>query len=194
MSVRTAQSRVAIAVAALIAAAAPALAIDIKLDAVHSMAAFRISHFGASNPIGIFHGVSGTITADSAEAVPTALEITAPLDKLDMGNAKWESDIKAADWFNAAQFPEIKFKGTSFKSTGDDTFDVTGDLTLHGVTKQKTVSIKRTGVGKGMGGETRIGYECDFSVSRKEFGMTKYVGPIGDNVTLMVNIEGVVQK
>ena len=59
------------------------------------------------------------------------------------------------------------------------------------MTKSITVPMKRLGVGKGMQGETRIGYETEFKVSRKDFGITKYEGPVGDEVTLMVNIEGV---
>jgi polyisoprenoid-binding protein YceI len=110
-----------------------------------------------------------------------------------MGNAKWESDIKAASWFDVKQFPNITFKTTSVKKTGDDTYEATGDLTLHGVTKSVTVTLTKTGEGKGMQGETRIGYNCTFKVKRSDYGMTTYVGPIGDEVTLMVNIEAIKQ-
>jgi polyisoprenoid-binding protein YceI len=186
----------AVFAAAVFAAGSTAARADVtlKVDSVHSMAVFRIAHFGASQPFGVFHGLEGTIVADSGTAPPSSLAVTAPVARLDMGNPKWEQDIKAADWFNAAQFPDITFKSTSIKSTGDDTFDATGDLTLHGVTKSITVPMKRMGIGQGMQGETRIGYDAEFKISRKEFGMAKYDGPIGDEVTLMINIEGVEQK
>ena len=185
---------VAAAAAALFATGSIASALSAKLDPVHSMVAFRIMHSGASEPFGIFHGIEGTVTADSGEAPPSAVEVVAHIAKLDMGNDAWEKHVKSADFFNAAQYPDITFKSTAVKATGDDTFDVTGDLTLHGVTKSTTVAMKRTGIGKGMQGETRIGYTTTFKVSRKDFGMTKMEGPVGDEVTLMINLEGVVQK
>jgi len=164
-----------------------------KLDPVHSGVVFTIHHL-VSNPFGVFHAPEGTITVDGG--VP-ALDISVPVDKIDMGNKKWEDDIKAASWFDAKQFPTITFKTTAVKKTGEEgktgeyNFDATGDLTLHGVTKSVTVTLTRTGEGKGMKGETLIGYTCTFKVKRSDYGMTTYVGPIGDEVTLMVNIEAV---
>ena len=79
------------------------------------------------------------------------------------------------------------------KETKEFEFEATGDLTLHGVTKSITVTLVKTGEGKGMQGETRIGYSCTFKVKRSDYKMTTYVGPIGDEVTLMVNIEAIKQ-
>jgi polyisoprenoid-binding protein YceI len=166
-----------------------------KLDPVHSGVVFTIHHL-VSNPFGVFHGPEGKVEVDGG--VPS-LEISVPVEKLDMGNKKWEDDIKAASWFDVKQFPTITFKTTSVKklgkneTTGEFDFEATGDLTLHGVTKSVTVTLSKTGEGKGMQGETRIGYSTTFKVKRSEFGMTTYVGPIGDEVTLMVNVEAVKQ-
>lgn len=194
------RTRTARRVAALLAAATlgavgttAALAGTIKIDPVHSMAIFRLSHMGASHPFGVFHGVEGSVTLDSNMAPPTTVEIVAHIAKLDMGNEAWEKHIKSPDFFDAAKYPDITFKSTSVKATGDDTFDVTGNLTLHGKTIEKTVSLKRLGIGKGMKGETLVGYSTEFTVSRKDFGVTKYEGPVGDEVTLMVNLEGTAQ-
>jgi len=166
-----------------------------KLDPVHSGVVFTIHHL-VSNPFGVFHAPEGTVVVDGG--VPK-LDIKVPVEKIDMGNAKWEEDIKAASWFDVKQFPEITFKTTSVKKLGEnkDTkeyeFEATGDLTLHGVTKSVTVTLTKTGEGKGMQGETRIGYTCTFKVKRSDYKMTTYVGPIGDEVTLMVNIEAIKQ-
>jgi polyisoprenoid-binding protein YceI len=162
-----------------------------KLDSVHSMVIFQIGHLGVSNPFGIFHAPAGTVSTD-ADGTP-ALDISLPVAKLDMGNKKWEDDIKAASWFDVKQFPDITFKTTSVKKTGDNTYDATGDMTVHGVTKSITVVLTKTGEGKGMQGETRIGYSTTFKIKRSDYGMTTYVGPIGDEVTLMVNIEAIKQ-
>ena len=187
------KNRLATRVAFLLATAGlgtMALAADsYKLDSVHSGVVFTLKHI-VSNPFGVFHGPEGSVTVDNG--VP-ALDVSVPVEKLDMGNAKWEEDIKAASWFDAKQFPNITFKTTSVKKTGDDSYEATGDLTLHGVTKSVTVTLTKTGEGKGMQGETRVGYSCTFKVKRSEYGMTTYVGPIGDEVTLMVNIEAIKQ-
>jgi polyisoprenoid-binding protein YceI len=158
-----------------------------KLDSVHSMVVFQISHFGISNPYGIFHAPSGTVTTD-ADGTP-ALDISLPVEKVDMGNPKWESDIKAASWFDVKQFPTITFKTTSVKKTADNTYEATGDLTLHGVTKSISVTLTKTGEGKTPMGGTGIGYSTTFKINRSDYGMTTYKGPVGDEVTLMVNIE-----
>ncbi len=186
--------RVATVFAAAVAAGSSALAGTIKLDPVHSMAVFRIAHLGASQPFGIFHGVEGTVVVDSNLAPPSSVEIVAHLAKLDMGLAAWEDHIKSPDFFDAKKFPDITFKSTSVKATGDDTFEVTGNLTLHGKTVEKTVTMKRLGIGKNpMTKATVVGYSADFTVSRQAFGVSKYEGMVGDDVTLMVNLEGTPQ-
>jgi polyisoprenoid-binding protein YceI len=157
-----------------------------NLDSVHSMVVFQINHFHASNPFGIFHAPTGSVTV--TDGVP-ALDISVPVDKVDMGLEKWEKDIKAAGFFDVKQFPNITFKTTSVKKTGDNTFEATGDLTLHGVTKSITVTLTGGAEVPGMAKETRIGFDCTFKVKRSDYGMTTAVGMIGDEVTLMVNIE-----
>jgi polyisoprenoid-binding protein YceI len=167
--------------------ALPSFADSFKVDPIHSMVVFQINHFHASNPFGIFHGVNGTITTGE-DGAPT-MDISVPVDKLDMGNDAWEKHIKSADFFNEKEFPNITFKSTAGKKISDDTFEVTGDLTLHGVTKSITVTIT-TSMGKGMKGETLEGFDCTFKIKRSDFGVKAFVPNVGDEVTLMVNIEG----
>jgi polyisoprenoid-binding protein YceI len=193
------KNRIATVAAFLFAAGSAALSLGaadtFKLDPVHSDVVFKIHHL-VSNPQGTFHAPEGTVVVDGG--VPS-LDISLPVAKLDMGNDKWEEDIKAAAWFDVKQFPTITFKTTSVKKTGEDPdtkeyqFEATGDLTLHGVTKSITVTLVKTGEGKGMQGETRIGYNCTFKIKRSDFGMKTYIGPIGDEVTLMVNVEAIKQ-
>ena len=172
------------------AAAAAAPAGTLGVDPVHSMVVFQINHAGASNPFGVFHGLSGTVTV-AGDGTPS-LDLSLPVEKLDMGNPAWEKHIKSADFFNAAQFPTVTFKSTSAKKTGDDLFEVTGDLTLHGVTKPVTISLTQIGVGKGMQGETRVGYGATFTIKRADYGVSYLEGKgVGSDVTLMVNVEGV---
>jgi polyisoprenoid-binding protein YceI len=164
-----------------------------KIDPIHSDVVFTIKHL-ASRPSGVFRAPEGTVVQDGG--VP-ALDVSLPLDKLDMGNKKWETDLKSASWFDEKQFPTITFKTTAVKKlgknpeTGDFDFEATGDLTLHGVTKSITVTLNKLGEEKGMKGELHIGYQCMFKINRSDFGMTTMKGPIGDEVSLHVNIEAV---
>ncbi len=164
----------------------------LNLDPVHSMVVFQINHAGASNPFGVFHALAGTVTV-AGDGTPS-LDLSLPVDKLDMGNAAWEKHIKSPDFFNEAQFPTVTFKSTSAKKAGDDLYEVMGELTLHGVTKPVTISLAQTGVGKGMKGETRVGYSTTFTVKRADYGVSYLEGKgVGSDVTLMVNVEGVSQ-
>ena len=136
---KTLIASIAAAVFATAGWASLSLADSYKLDSVHSMVVFQINHFHISNPFGIFHAPEGTVTTDGDTL--SALDISLPVDKLDMGYEKWADDIKSASWFDVKQFPTITFKTNSVKKTGDDTYEATGDLTLHGVTKTVTVML-----------------------------------------------------
>ena len=183
---------VALASQLLVGLAGAASADTFKLDPVHSMIVFQVNHLGVSNPFGIFHGPTGTVDT-AGDGVPS-LTISAPVEKIDMGNEKWADDLKAASWFNVKQFPTIDFKTTSVKKSGDNTFDATGDLTLHGVTKTIMVTLTKTGSGKGMQGEPRVGYSTMFKVKREDYGMTTYPGAVGSEIVLWVNLEAIGSK
>ncbi len=171
-----------------VGSALQARAQSFTLDPIHSMVVFQINHFGVSNPFGVFHGPTGTVTVG---ADGPSMDISVPVDKVDMGNEKWETHIKSADFFNAKEFPNLTFKSTSAKKTGDDTWDVTGDLTVHGVTKTITVSVTKAGAATNPAtGKAAVGMSTTFKIKRSDYGMNYGVGKgIGDEVTLMINLE-----
>lgn len=159
------------------------------IDDVHSNAFFRVQHAGAGQFWGRFNQLSGTMTFDAA-GTPTAFDVSIAVDSVDSGEAKLDGHLKSPDFFNAKEFPALTFKSTSIKKAGDF-FDVSGDLSMHGVTKPVTARIEVTGISQMMG--SRAGVEATFSVKRSEFGMTYGVekGMIGDEVRVLVNLEGV---
>ena len=111
-------------------------------------------------------------------------------ENVDTANEKRDAHLKSPDFFDAKQFPLITFKSTSVKADGDN-FEVTGDLNLHGVTKQITVPLKKTGesdTGK-MG--YRTGWQAEVDLKRSDFGMTGMQGAIGDDVHLIISFEAV---
>lgn len=161
------------------------------IDPVHSTVIFKNHHFNAGYVYGRFNNIGGSFTLDD-DASKSSVSATVAVDSVDTANKGRDDHLKGPDFFNAKQFPEITFKSTSVSGSGDK-LEVVGDLTLHGVTKSVTVVLNKTGLGKGMKGETRAGLEGSFTVKRTDFGMDKMVGPSGDEVTLIIALEGVKQ-
>lgn len=159
-------------------------------DTVHSYVFFRIRHLGASWNYGRFNDFTTTIEADPATGAVASVAFTVKAESVDTGNAARDKHIRNPDFLNSKQFPEITFRSTSAKAIDAETTEVAGELTLHGETKPLTVQVKKVGEGKGMKGESLVGWETTFTVKRSEFGMTNMVGPLGDEITMTVAVEG----
>ena len=145
-----------------------------------------------SNFYGRFNDVSGTVVLDKADPSKSSVELTIPVESVDTHNEKRDQHLKSPDFFNAKQFPVMTFKSKQVESSGD-TYKVTGDFTLHGVTKPLTLEIKKVGEGKGMEGEIRGGGETHFTIKRSDYGMNFMQGPLGDEINIVVSLEGIKQ-
>ncbi|HRJ50662.1 MAG: YceI family protein [Phycisphaeraceae bacterium] len=167
--------------------ASPAASPTFKVDAVHSSVLYRIKHLNAAWSYGRFNDISGTFNIDDGGAI----DVTVKTASVDSANAKRDGHLQSPDFFSAKEFPEITFKSTSMTRTGDDTFEARGPLTLRGVTRDVTVSIEKTGEGPGQRGQGKVqGFEARFTIKRTDFGINYMVGPLGDEVTLIVSLEG----
>lgn len=180
-------------VAALIFAGAtgPALAADYAIDASHASAVFSITHLGFSKVHGAIKDVGGTFSFDPAKPEAAAATVLAKTASVDTFNEARDKHLKNADFFDAEKYPEITFKSTVWKKTGDNTYDVQGDFTMHGVTKKIIIPVTHMGSGKGMKGEERAGFATEFTIKRSDYGMDKMVGPVGDDVAIEISFEGV---
>jgi polyisoprenoid-binding protein YceI len=161
-----------------------------KIDPVHSSIIFSIKHLGVTDFYGRFNDLSGKVVLDKADPSKSSVEITVPVESVDTRNEKRDQHLKSPDFFNAKQFPIIAFKSKSVEGSGD-TYKVTGDLTLHGVTKPLTLELKTGAEVKGMEGEIRGGGETRFTFKRSDFGMNFLQGPLGDDVSVIVSLEGI---
>ena len=164
-----------------------------KVDSVHSSVVFRIKHLGVVNVYGRFNEISGTIIFDKENPSKSAVDFTVPTESVDTHVDKRDQHLKSPDFFNAKQFPVITFKSKEVKKTDENTFQMTGDLTLHGVTKPLTIDFKKGGEAKGMQNEYRSGGETQFTIKRSDYGMNFMLNGLGDEVNVMVAIEGVRQ-
>jgi len=160
------------------------------IDGVHSAVIFRIRHVGVAPFYGRFNTIGGTFVRDDAEPANNRFDITVQTESVDTANASRDRHLKSPDFFNAREHPEISFKSTKVTRNDDGSLDVTGDLSLHGVTKPVTAKLEWIGKGETPQGY-KTGADVRLTIKRSDFGMTKYLeGGLGDEVTLMIGLEG----
>jgi polyisoprenoid-binding protein YceI len=163
-----------------------------KIDPVHSSVLFSIKHLGVTDFYGGFNEIAGTVAFDSADASKSSVDVSVPVESLNSRNPKRDQHLKSPDFFNSKQFPTLTFKSTKVEGSGDS-YKVSGDLTVHGVTKPITVDFRRGPDGKGQGGEARGGGETRFTIKRSDYGMTFMPGALGDEVNIVLSLEGAKQ-
>jgi len=163
-----------------------------KIDPVHSSVIFSIKHLGVTDFYGDFKDVSGTVSFDTADPSKSSVDLTVPVESIDTRNEKRDQHLKSPDFFNSKQFPAITFKSTKIEGTGDS-FKITGDLTIHGVTRPVTADFKKGAENKGQKGEIRSGGETRFTIKRSDYDMKFMAGPLGDEVNIVLSLEGVKQ-
>lgn len=159
-----------------------------RVDTVHSSLVFRVKHMNVNYFQGRFDDVSGTLAFDDQNPAQSSVDLKISTGSVDTASPKRDNHLKSPDFFNARQFPTITFKSKSVKKTGDGSYDVEGDLTLHGVTKAVTIPVTRTGVAAGNRG-TRAGYEAIFTIKRSDYGMKNMLEMLGDEVRITANLE-----
>jgi polyisoprenoid-binding protein YceI len=158
------------------------------LETNHARVLFAVSHMGFSTWYGDFSGTTGTLKLDPKNPASAALSVTIPVASVSTTNAKLDGELKSADWFDAAKFPTISFTTTKVTVTSPTTARVTGALTFHGVTKPVDLdaTYKASGANP-MSKAFTIGFEVKGTLKRSDFGVTKYVPLIGDDVTLIIS-------
>lgn len=179
------------AVLGMAALVAPVQAESFKVDSVHSSVVFGISHFNASTVFGRFNDKAGTF--DLNDGAPDNINITVQATSVDTANQKRDDHLRGPDFFNAREFPTIEFKSTAVEPGADGKYKVTGDLTLHGQTKSITIDLKTFPKVDSPQGKTIGGIEARFTIKRTDFDMDFMSGAIGDEVELIVSLEGQIQ-
>jgi polyisoprenoid-binding protein YceI len=175
----------------VLAAGARAEAVPYTIDSVHSAAHFSLRHL-VSKFSSSFTKVSGTINYDAANPAASSVEASVDIASVNTANEKRDNHIKSPDFFDVARFPVATFKSKSWKKTGEDTFDITGDLTIKDVTREVVLKATLLGTGPGMGGTTVTGWEATTTIKRSDFNVT---GPamlgktLGDEVTVTLSVE-----
>ncbi len=188
-----------IALTALLAGLASAASAAVEtyaIDPVHSSVGFSVRHFFTKVP-GTFTKFSGTITVDRDNLEKSSVVAQIDVGSVSTANEKRDGHLKSPDFFDAAKFTSITFTSTSWKKTGDSTFDVAGDLTIHGVTKPVVLKVTSLGFGPGMQGAQLSGWDASVSVNRSDFGVNgpAWLGTaLGNDVAVSITVEADLKK
>jgi polyisoprenoid-binding protein YceI len=163
------------------------------LDPAHTSATFKIEHLGISWVSGRFNDVSGKCAIDKAAPTQSTFEMTIKPASIDTNQPQRNEDLRSTNFFNVKEFPEMTFKSTSVKKAadGDGVYEVTGDFTMHGMTKPVTFVLRGGKEAEFPKGTQRIGFFTEFSLKRSDYGMDKMPTAIGDVVKITVSFEAV---
>jgi len=180
------------------AAAASAAPLTFDIDQPHSQVGFSIRHFFSKVP-GQFKDFSGTIVMDPNAPAASSVEVTIQAASISTGNDGRDKHLRSPDFFAADSFPTLTFKSTKVDSAGKDRVKVTGDLTMHGVTKSVVLDVEFLGMGEvGVGGKswgTKAGFDATTTLHRHDFGInwnkTLDAGGvmIGEDVAISLHVE-----
>jgi len=151
---------------------APASITTWKLDPAHSSAEFKVKHMMISNVKGSFSGLSGALTEHATDSSLSSVEASVDVSTIVTGDAQRDAHLKSADFFEAEKHPKMTFKSTRIEQRGEGEYRVTGDLTMHGVTKPVTFAVEGPSApNKDPWGNTRIGLSATTKINRKDFGL-----------------------
>jgi polyisoprenoid-binding protein YceI len=167
-----------------------------NIDPAHSAAEFKVRHMMISYVTGKFSGLSGVLKLDENDYTHSAVEVSIPAASVSTVDDKLDAHLKEADFFDVEKFPLLTFKSASIRSLGDRDYEVTGDLTIRGVTKSVTLSVNDVSQpSKDPWGNQRIGLAASAKVNRKDFGLV-WNAPlelggvlVGDEVAITLDVQ-----
>jgi polyisoprenoid-binding protein YceI len=168
------------------------------IDPTHTTIGFSVRHAMVSKVRGNFSDFAGSTTIDGANLAASSVEVTIQAGSIDTKNADRDGHLVSADFLDVENFPTLTFTSTNVAVNGADV-TITGDLTIHGVTRSVTVEFEYIGTSLDPFGFTRVGFEGTAKISRKDFGLVWNAALetggvlVGDEITLVLDVEAVKQ-
>ncbi|MFH5883950.1 YceI family protein [Halalkalibaculum sp. DA3122] len=165
------------------------------IDPTHSEVQFKVKHLVISSVTGNFGSYDGKIEADGDDFENAKATFTADIDSISTNNEDRDQHLKSDDFFNAEEYPQLKFESTNFEKVGEGEYKVTGDLTIRDVTKEIELDVVHGGTVGDPYGQTKAGFEITGSINRKEFGLTWSAVTeagnvvVGDKIKLQLNVQ-----
>ena len=180
-----------LALGALVPAQAAVETYDI--DPVHTWVGFNAMHFFTKVP-GYFGSVKGTVVVDRDHLENSKVAVVIGTASITTNTPMRDEDLRSPQFFAAAKFPTMTFQSKVWKSTGDHTYAVTGDLTIRDVKKEAVLAVTSTGFGPGMKGAAISGWEVTTTLNRLDFGVAADQDSIGNSVEIVIHVEADLRK
>lgn len=165
------------------------------LDPMHSEVQFKVKHLVISTVSGFFKSFEGELDTANDDFSDASISFSLDIDSIDTNQTQRDEHLKSAEFFDAAQYPKISFKSSSFTKEGDDEYALAGDLTIKGITKPVTLDVEFGGAATDFYGNTKAGFEITGKINRKEFGLTwsgvTEAGAVvvGEDIKLLINVQ-----
>lgn len=180
----------ALITALAMATTAAAQAGNWKIDPNHSSAQFSVRHLGVSTVRGAFTKVSGSATYDPADPSKTSLDATIEATSVDTRVEMRDNDLRSPNFLDVQKFPTITFHSKQVKAAGGGKLQITGDLTIHGVTKEVVLEVDGPSAAiKDPWGNQRIGASAATKINRHDFGVNGAPGVVGDDIAITIDAE-----
>lgn len=157
----------------------------------HQFILFKISHLGYSWLYGRFNDFDGQFTIDADNPENSTVSATINTRSIDSNHAERDRHLRSDDFLDVRKYPTATFQSTAVELTGDDSANIRGDFTLHGVTKPITLDAKLTGHGDDPWGGYRMGFEATTTLKLADFGITRDLGPASETVEIIISVEGI---
>jgi polyisoprenoid-binding protein YceI len=187
--------------AGVLAVATPALADEYAVDKSHSEVSFQVGHLGLSKVRGRFKEFDGVIRVDPAKPEAASVEFTVKTASIDTDDPKRDQDLRTGEGLlEVEKYPNMTFKSSKIVAKGKDRYDVTGTLTLHGVSKEITLPVTVVGPIKDPWGNQRVSFETHTTLNRKDYGISYHkvldTGGlvVSDEVSVSISLEAVKKK
>lgn len=186
---------VGIALGGLLALSGSLQAADYVIDkeGQHAFINFKISHLGYSWLYGRFNDFDGTFTWDADKPADSQVQVTINTASVDSNHAERDEHLRSDDFLNVQEHPQATFRSTNVEMTGDETANITGDLTLNGVTRSVVLDAKFLGEGEDPWGNYRAGFEGSTRLTLKDYNIKMDLGPTSQEVELILTVEGIRQ-
>lgn len=166
--------------------------VDIK--GAHAFVQFKVKHLGYSWLLGEFNSFNGEFSWDAKKPLDSSINMTIDTTSLDSNHAERDKHLKGKDFLNVKKFPSAKFQSTEFTlSDNADNYNVTGDLTLKGITRSITFEVEKIGEGRDPWGGYRVGFEGEVKLKLSDYGINYNLGPASEWVNMGLYIEGIKQ-
>jgi polyisoprenoid-binding protein YceI len=165
------------------------------LDPMHSEVQFKVKHLVISTVTGSFKNFEGELETANEDFTGADISFSLDVDSVDTNQTMRDDHLKGAEFFDAAQYPKISFKSTSFTKEDDDQYKLVGDLTIKGVTKSVSLNVEHGGTAGDFYGNTKAGFEISGKINRRDFGLTwsgvTDTGSVvlGDEIKLLINVQ-----